>query len=60
MIPYHVLLDIGSWPLDPGVNTGSVKHEDGEPYGARKVPPSQPKTGKAMSRCTFAPLSAAF
>ena len=27
VIPYHVLLDIGSWPLDPGMNTGSVKHD---------------------------------
>ena len=27
MIPDHVLLDIGSWPPDPGVNTGSVKHD---------------------------------
>ena len=27
VIPDHVLLDIGSWPLDPGMNTGSVKHD---------------------------------
>ena len=26
VIPDHVLLGVGSWPQDPGMNTGSVKH----------------------------------
>ena len=27
LLLYHVLLDIGNWPQDPSMNTGSGKHD---------------------------------